>query len=158
MSYSSFLSVHPSALQTWVKGISQSVSHQVKGQDGEHDSHAAIISCIFGGLLGAFAGYYGKTADNVIMRIMDILLAIPSMLLAIAIVAALGTSITNVLIAIAISYVPTFARTVRASVLTVKDQMATVPINSEYRTAHSMRSSMSLPNSSSPKRCIRLGP
>ena len=53
---------------------------------------------------------------------MDILLAIPSMLLAIAIVAALGTSITNVLIAIAISYVPTFARTVRASVLTVKDQ------------------------------------
>ena len=56
------------------------------------------------------------------MRIMDILLAIPSMLLAIAIVAALGTSITNVLIAIAISYVPTFARTVRASVLTVKDQ------------------------------------
>ena len=54
---------------------------------------AIIISCIFGGLLGAFAGYYGKTADNIIMRIMDILLAIPSMLLAIAIVAALGTSI-----------------------------------------------------------------
>lgn len=83
---------------------------------------AIIISCIAGGLLGAFAGYYGKGADNIIMRFMDILLAIPSMLLAIAIVAALGTSITNVLIAIAISYVPTFARTVRASVLTVKDQ------------------------------------
>lgn len=83
---------------------------------------AIIISCVVGGLLGAFAGYYGKGADNVIMRFMDILLAIPSMLLAIAIVAALGTSITNVLIAIAISYVPTFARTVRASVLTVKDQ------------------------------------
>ena len=82
---------------------------------------AIVISCIFGGLLGAFAGYYGKTADNIIMRIMDILLAIPSMLLAIAIVAALGTSITNVLIAIAISYVPTFARTVRASVLTAED-------------------------------------
>ena len=41
---------------------------------------AIVISCIFGGLLGAFAGYYGKTADNIIMRIMDILLAIPSML------------------------------------------------------------------------------
>ena len=53
---------------------------------------------------------------------MDVLLAIPSMLLATAIVAALGTSLTNVLIAIAISYVPTFARTVRASVLTIKDQ------------------------------------
>lgn len=83
---------------------------------------AIIISCIIGSLLGAIAGFYGKAADNIIMRFMDILLAIPSMLLAIAIVAALGTSITNVLIAIAISYVPTFARTVRASVLTVKDQ------------------------------------
>lgn len=83
---------------------------------------AIIISCIIGGILGAIAGYYGKTIDNVIMRVMDILLAIPSMLLAIAIVAALGTSLINVLIAIAIAYVPTFARTVRASVLTVKDQ------------------------------------
>ena len=53
---------------------------------------------------------------------MDILLAIPSMLLATAIVAALGTSIWNVMIAIAIAYIPTFARTVRAAVLTVKDQ------------------------------------
>lgn len=58
----------------------------------------------------------------IIMRVMDILLAIPSMLLATAIVAALGTSIWNVMIAIAIAYIPTFARTVRAAVLTVKDQ------------------------------------
>lgn len=85
-------------------------------------SMAIIISLIIGGILGAVSGYYGKTIDAVIMRAMDILLAIPSMLLATAIVAALGTSLFNVLIAIAISYVPTFARTVRASVLTVKDQ------------------------------------
>lgn len=83
---------------------------------------AIAISCVVGGTLGAVAGYYGGKIDNVIMRFMDILLAIPSMLLAIAIVAALGTSITNVLIAIAISYVPTFARTVRAPILTIKDQ------------------------------------
>jgi peptide/nickel transport system permease protein len=83
---------------------------------------AIALSTIAGGLLGALAGYYGKITDNVIMRIMDVLLAIPSMLLATAIVAALGTSLTNVLIAIAVSYVPTFARTVRASVLTIKDQ------------------------------------
>jgi peptide/nickel transport system permease protein len=83
---------------------------------------AIALSTIVGGLLGALAGYYGKITDNVIMRIMDVLLAIPSMLLATAIVAALGTSLTNVLIAIAVSYVPTFARTVRASVLTIKDQ------------------------------------
>ncbi|MFP3088994.1 ABC transporter permease [Treponema sp. TIM-1] len=83
---------------------------------------AIIMSTIAGGVLGALAGYYGKMADNSIMRFMDILLAIPSMLLATAIVAALGTSLVNVLIAIAISYIPTFARTVRASVLTVKEQ------------------------------------
>lgn len=83
---------------------------------------AIAISCVVGGILGAVAGYYGGRVDNVIMRVMDILLAIPSMLLAIAIVAAMGTSIANLLIAIAISYVPTFARTVRAPILTVKDQ------------------------------------
>lgn len=83
---------------------------------------AILFSVIVGGIFGSIAGYYGKVTDNVIMRFMDILLAIPSMLLATAIVAALGTSLVNVLIAISISYVPTFARTVRASVLTVKDQ------------------------------------
>lgn len=83
---------------------------------------AIAISTVIGGVLGAIAGYYGKITDNAIMRFMDILLAIPSMLLATAIVAALGTSLTNVLLAIAVSYVPTFARTVRASVLTIKDQ------------------------------------
>ncbi|MDR2028720.1 MAG: ABC transporter permease [Treponema sp.] len=83
---------------------------------------AIVISTVLGGILGALAGYYGKVADNSIMRFMDILLAIPSMLLATAIVAALGTSLVNVLIAIAISYIPTFARTVRASVLTIKEQ------------------------------------
>ena len=69
---------------------------------------AIAISCVVGGILGAVAGYYGGRVDNIIMRVMDILLAIPSMLLAIANVAAMGTSITNLLIAIAISYVPTF--------------------------------------------------
>ena len=82
---------------------------------------AIIAALIVGGTLGAMAGYYGKALDTCIMRFMDILLAIPSMLLATAIVAALGTSLVNVLIAISISYIPTFARTVRAAVLTVKD-------------------------------------
>ena len=85
-------------------------------------SLAIIFSLCVGGVLGALSGFYGKLTDSVIMRIMDVLLAIPSMLLATAIVAALGTSLVNVLIAIGISYIPTFARTVRASVLTVKDQ------------------------------------
>lgn len=81
-----------------------------------------LFSVAIGGTLGALAGFYGKTVDNVLMRCMDVLLAIPSILLAIAIVAALGPGLVNVLIAISISYVPTFARVVRASVMSVKDQ------------------------------------
>ena len=83
---------------------------------------AILLALCAGGILGALSGYYGGTADTIIMRVMDVLLAIPSMLLATAIVAALGTSLWNVMIAIAIAYIPTFARTVRAAVLTVKDQ------------------------------------
>jgi peptide/nickel transport system permease protein len=80
------------------------------------------VSLIIGGTLGAFAGFYGGTVDNVIMRIMDIFLAIPSTLLAITIVAALGTSLVNVMLAIGISGIPNFARIVRAAVMSVKYQ------------------------------------
>ncbi|WP_429190804.1 ABC transporter permease [Fusobacterium sp. PH5-44] len=80
------------------------------------------LSIIFGGALGAIAGYYGGILDNFIMRIMDIFLAVPSILLAIAIVSALGPSMINLMIAISISSVPRYARIVRASVLTIKDQ------------------------------------
>ena len=81
-----------------------------------------LIAAAVGGLLGALAGYAGKTVDNIIMRTMDIFLAIPSTLLAIAIVAALGSSIQNMLIAIAISNIPPFARIVRSSVITIKNE------------------------------------
>ncbi len=79
------------------------------------------LSILMGGSLGALAGFYGGRLDNVIMRGLDILYAIPSILLAIAIVTALGTSIVNLMIAISISAVPGYARTVRASVMQVKD-------------------------------------
>lgn len=80
------------------------------------------FSLLAGGILGAFAGYYGGKVDNIIMRIMDIFLAVPSILLAMTIVAALGTSIVNVMLAIGISGTPNFARIVRAAVMGVKDQ------------------------------------
>lgn len=80
------------------------------------------LSLIVGGILGAISGYYGGRVDNIIMRIMDIFLAVPSILLAITIVAALGTSIVNVMLAIGISGIPNFARIVRAAVMSVKDQ------------------------------------
>ena len=77
------------------------------------------IAVVVGGTLGAIAGFYGKRVDNVIMRLMDILLSIPQTLLAIAIVAALGTGLVNLMIAVGVSSVPTYARIVRASVLTI---------------------------------------
>ena len=80
------------------------------------------LACIAGGLLGALAAYYGGWVDNVIMRAMDIMLAIPSILLSIAIAAALGPGLFNMMIAIGLGNVPTYARVVRASILTVKEQ------------------------------------
>lgn len=83
---------------------------------------AVGISIIIGGFLGAISGFYGGLIDNIIMRIMDIFLAVPSILLAIAIVSALGPSILNLMIAISVSSVPSYARIVRASVLSIRDQ------------------------------------
>lgn len=83
---------------------------------------AIIIALLIGGSLGAIAGYYGGKVDNIIMRFMDILLSMPPMLLALTVVAALGTSLVNVVVAVGISFVPTFARVLRASVLQVKGQ------------------------------------
>ena len=80
------------------------------------------VSLLAGGSLGAFAGFYGGRVDNVTMRVMDIFLAVPSILLAITIVAALGTNLVNVMLAIGVSGIPTFARIVRAAVMGVKDQ------------------------------------
>ena len=82
---------------------------------------ASIVSLAIGLVIGAVAGYYGGWIDMIIMRIMDVLLAIPGTLLAIAIVASLGSSITNLIIAMSISGIPGFSRIVRSSVLTVKD-------------------------------------
>ena len=83
---------------------------------------STMVPIIVGGLLGALAGYYGGKIDNVIMRILDVFNAVPSILLAIAIVAALGASLVNLVLALAISSVPGYARIVRAQVLGVSNQ------------------------------------
>ena len=82
---------------------------------------AVSIALTVGGTLGALAGFYGGKVDMVIMRLMDILLAVPSLLLSITIVSALGPSIINLMIAISISSIPGYARIVRSSVMTVRD-------------------------------------
>lgn len=80
------------------------------------------IAIVFGVLLGTVAGYYGGIIDTLIMRVIDVMLAFPSILLAIAIMAILGPQLSNAMIAIGIVNLPRFARIVRSSVLTVKEE------------------------------------
>ena len=79
------------------------------------------VSLTVGLILGAAAEYFGGKTDMIIMRIMDIFLAIPGTLLAICIVASLGNSIPNLVIAQAVSSIPTFSRVVRGAVITARD-------------------------------------
>jgi ABC-type dipeptide/oligopeptide/nickel transport system permease subunit len=79
------------------------------------------FAIVVGGLLGATAGFVGGWTDNIIMRIMDVVMAFPSLLLALAIVSMLGPGLINALLAVSIVSIPVYARLVRASVLAVKD-------------------------------------
>ncbi|MBK9712543.1 MAG: ABC transporter permease [Kouleothrix sp.] len=80
------------------------------------------FAIVVGVLLGAIAGFVGGTLDNVIMRILDVLLAFPALLLAIAIVSVLGPGLINAMLAIAIVSIPAYARVMRASVLAAKQE------------------------------------
>lgn len=82
---------------------------------------AVVISLAFGGIIGATAGFYGNRWDNIVMRVMDIIMAIPSTILALAVVAALGKGVINLMIAIAVADIPNYARVVRSSVLTIRN-------------------------------------
>jgi peptide/nickel transport system permease protein len=81
-----------------------------------------FFSVIVGGMLGATAAYYGGKLDELIMRFMDVLTCIPTILMALSIVAALGANMRNLLIAITIASVPGFTRLIRAVVLSVSEQ------------------------------------
>lgn len=79
------------------------------------------VAIIIGTFIGAIAGYASGTTDNVLMRLMDIVLSFPSLILAIAIVTVLGTGLVNAMLAIAIVSIPIYARVMRASVLSVRE-------------------------------------
>ena len=80
------------------------------------------IGLIFGGSLGVIAAYYGGVTETVIMRVIDVLMAIPSIILSISICAALGSGIVNTMIAVGISSIPTYARVFRSSVISEKSK------------------------------------
>lgn len=79
------------------------------------------LALILGSALGLIAGFYGGILDNIIMRFIDILLALPGFLLALSIVAALGPGMENVILAIGVSYIPSFARMMRSAVLAIRE-------------------------------------
>lgn len=86
-------------------------------------SIATMLTSLLGGLiLGSVAGYFGGRVDNVLMRITDIFLAIPAILMALCVVAALGIGLVNLVIAMTISFIPVFARVVRSAVMPLRDQ------------------------------------
>ena len=83
---------------------------------------AVFFAIVVGTSIGAIAGFFGSWTDNGLMRLMDVVLAFPSLLLAIAIVTAAGRSLFNALIAIAIVSIPVYARIARSAVLSTREQ------------------------------------
>jgi peptide/nickel transport system permease protein len=128
----------PNAMDFNVRFAAPSLAHPLGADDFGRDTLSRImvgarvslqvgviavgIAAVLGTLLGMIAGYTHRLADEVIMRAMDVLFAFPAILLAIAILAALGKGVTNAMIAIGIVYTPIFARIARSSVLALKDQ------------------------------------
>ena len=82
----------------------------------------SLIALVVGAILGASAGYFGGIVDNVICRIVDVFICVPPVLMSLAVVAALGTNMQNLIIAITISCVPGNVRLIRSVVMTVADQ------------------------------------
>jgi peptide/nickel transport system permease protein len=111
---------------------------------------AVVGSAVAGSLLGIVAGYYGRWVDTIISRFFDILLAFPSILLAIAVVAALGPSLRNALIAIAIINIPNFGRLIRSRVLSVKQEEYVMAAKAIGMSDRRILFSHILPNSMAP--------
>jgi peptide/nickel transport system permease protein len=111
---------------------------------------AVSFAIIVGATIGALAGYFGGSSDNILMRFMDVLLAFPSLLLAIAIVTALGPNLTNALLAIGIVSIPIYARIVRASVLDTKERDFVTASRALGESGRGVLTRRILPNSVTP--------
>ena len=108
------------------------------------------FAIIIGTFLGAIAGYFGSGADNLIMRVMDVLMAFPALLLAIAIVTVLGRGLQNALLAIAIVTIPVYARVIRSSVLSVKETEYVEASRAQGASSLSILVKRILPNAMAP--------
>jgi ABC-type dipeptide/oligopeptide/nickel transport system permease subunit len=108
------------------------------------------FSIIIGSFIGALAGFFGGAADNILMRIMDVVLSFPSLILAIAIVTVLGRGLLNAQMAIAIVAVPIYARVMRASVLSVRETDFVTASRALGESSRGILSRRILPNALTP--------
>ena len=111
---------HPMGTDNFGRDILVRVLHGIR-LDLRIAAMVALTALLVGTLVGTFSGYHGGIVDDVVMRIADVMQAFPSFVLAMAITAMLGNTIPNVVIAIAISYMPYFIRLTRGEVLTARE-------------------------------------
>ena len=111
---------------------------------------AVSVGLTFGIILGAIAGYFGGAVDNIIMRVMDVMLSIPGLLMAIGIVAMLGPGLVQVMIAIGVTQIPIFARLLRGSILSQRENEFVVAARSIGARRRTILWGHILPNSISP--------
>lgn len=112
--------------------------------------NSVVIALVVGIALGAMGGYFGGLVDEIIMRLMDVMLAFPGMLLALAIVAMLGPNLTNLIVAIGIYSVPQFARVTRGAVISVKKNEYVTAAKAIGESDFSIITRYVLPNALSP--------
>jgi peptide/nickel transport system permease protein len=111
---------------------------------------SVAVGLSLGLVIGAIAGYFGGVADSILMRLMDIMLSIPGLLLAIGIVAMLGPGITQIMIAVGVTQIPIFARLMRGSVLAARENDYVLAARSVGVGRRSILASHILPNAVSP--------
>jgi ABC-type dipeptide/oligopeptide/nickel transport system permease subunit len=108
------------------------------------------FAIVIGGLIGALAGYAGGKLDNLLMRIMDVLLAFPSLLLAIAIVTVLGSGLLNAQLAIGIVAIPVYARIMRGSVISIRERDFVTASRALGESSYGMLARRIIPNALTP--------
>ena len=111
---------------------------------------AVALSLVIGGAIGLMAGFYGGRTDNLLMRAIDVLMAMPGFLLAIAVIAALGPGTLNLVIAVAAVSIPPFARIARASTLAARNQDYVLAARASGAQSWRLMLTHLLPNISAP--------
>lgn len=121
---------------------------------------SVVVGGLSGGLIGAVAGYFGGWVDSVLMRIIDVVMTIPGVVLALAVAAALGPGLWNIILAVAIASVPNYARIMRGQILGIKNRPFIMASRSIGASELSVFVKHVLPNSLSPllvMACIGVG-